>query len=255
MIVVVWSDVPARTLHIRKYEGFFNWTKTARVYAPHTDGVAIDWVHGLLFRADFDLMRIIVMDLRLKHRLRERALISTDLEAPRAIAVDPSCGVIFWSDWGAHRIERAGMDGQERVIIASGDQIYWPNGLALDIPARRIYWVEANTDTSSPKKGIYSADYWGHDLQTISQSVTFSHPFAIALYGDRLFWTDMQRHQVLSALKKGGQRVSMVLNVPLPTTMRGPGGLRVFHPDAQPAFKNVCSDAKCEQLCLPTSQL
>ncbi|KAH7695935.1 Protein F09A5.2, partial [Aphelenchoides avenae] len=46
-----------------------------------------------------------------------------------------------------------------------------------------------------------------------------------------------------------------VLNVPLPSHIRGPWGIRVFHPDIQPKFKNVCSDSKCEQLCLPTSRL
>ncbi|KAH7700547.1 Protein T13C2.6 a [Aphelenchoides avenae] len=203
---IVWADVDAHTLHIWKYDGSFEGKGPATVFTnnvPHVDGVAIDWVHGLLFRTDYDLLSIFVADLR---SMRERVLLSTDLEAPRAIAVDPSSGVIFWSDWGTHRIERAGMDGQDRKVIASGDQVYWPNGLTLDLPARRVYWVEANGDTT--KKGIYSSDYWGRDVKTVTQSVTFSNPYSIAVYGDWLYWTEVNRHQVLKVSKEGGH-VSM----------------------------------------------
>ncbi|KAH7695890.1 Calcium binding EGF domain containing protein, partial [Aphelenchoides avenae] len=204
---VVWSDSHADTLHIRRYEGSFEWTD-ARVIttnAPQVDGLAIDWIHGLLFRSDLILMSIFVTDLG---SLRERVLVGMDLEAPRAIALDPSCGVIFWSDWETHRIERAGMDGQERKVIASGDQVYWLNGLTLDLPANRIYWVEENTDMSTLKRGIYSSDYAGQDVRMISQSVTISRPFAIALHGDWLYWTDIQRHQVLTSTKEG-EHISM----------------------------------------------
>ena len=53
---------------------------------------------------------------------------------------------LFWSDWGQHpRIESAGMDGSDRrVIVAS--KVYWPNGLALDLPARRLYFADARLD-------------------------------------------------------------------------------------------------------------
>ena len=60
----------------------------------------------------------------------------------------PDCSVrrLFWSDWGQHpRIESAGMDGSDRrVIVAS--KVYWPNGLALDLPARRLYFADARLD-------------------------------------------------------------------------------------------------------------
>ena len=44
-------------------------------------------------------------------------LFKNDLEEPRAIAVDPELGLIFWTDWGKRaRIERSGMDGQYRMV-------------------------------------------------------------------------------------------------------------------------------------------
>lgn len=48
---------------------------------------------------------------------KRRVLLDERLDEPRAIAVDPSAGLIFWTDWGqSARIERAGMDGQNRQV-------------------------------------------------------------------------------------------------------------------------------------------
>jgi len=51
---------------------------------------------------------------------------------------------MFWTDWGEEpKIERAGMDGSGRRILAS-QNMYWPNGITLDYKEEKIYWVEAN---------------------------------------------------------------------------------------------------------------
>ncbi|KHJ92448.1 Low-density lipoprotein receptor domain class A [Oesophagostomum dentatum] len=82
------------------------------VHTP--DGLAVDWIHNLLFWTDGGLDQVNVMDLTTR---RKRTLFSDGLEEPRAIAVDPEMGLIFWTDWGKEaRIERAGMDGQHRTV-------------------------------------------------------------------------------------------------------------------------------------------
>lgn len=46
-----------------------------------------------------------------------KTLIKSVLEEPRAIAVYPSEGWMFWTDWGQQaKIERAGMDGKLREV-------------------------------------------------------------------------------------------------------------------------------------------
>jgi hypothetical protein len=60
------------------------------------------------------LFQISVMHLETRLRM---TLIDKNLDEPRAIAVDPSAGLIFWTDWGAEaRIERAGMNGDNRAV-------------------------------------------------------------------------------------------------------------------------------------------
>ncbi|KAG9334402.1 hypothetical protein JZ751_008152 [Albula glossodonta] len=52
-------------------------------------------------------------------------------------------GYMYWTDWGEEpRIERAGMDGSSRKIIVEED-IYWPNGLTIDLEEQKLYWADA----------------------------------------------------------------------------------------------------------------
>lgn len=54
--------------------------------------------------------------------------------------------VMFWTDWGENpRLESCGMDGTLRKVIVS-TKIFWPNGLTLDIPNKRIYFADSKLD-------------------------------------------------------------------------------------------------------------
>lgn len=53
------------------------------------DGLAIDWIHDLLYWTDTDYNTISVVGLDGSHRT---TLISTNLDEPRAIALDPRKG-------------------------------------------------------------------------------------------------------------------------------------------------------------------
>lgn len=75
-----------------------------------------------------------------------QVLINENLYEPRAIAVAPSLGWMFWSDWFEKepKIERASLDGSDRVLLVS-ERLGWPNGIALDIEANKLYWGDAST--------------------------------------------------------------------------------------------------------------
>ena len=60
-------------------------------------GLAVDWVHDKLFWSDSGTSRIEVSNLDGSLR---KVLIWRNLDKPRALAVHPGHGSIFWTDWG-----------------------------------------------------------------------------------------------------------------------------------------------------------
>ena len=70
---------------------------------------------------------------------------------------------MFWSDWGVNgRIESANMDGSGRRVLVDA-MVQWPTGLAIDYPARRLYWTDPKAHT------IESVDLNGQDRQLVKQ--------------------------------------------------------------------------------------
>lgn len=100
----------------------------------------------------------------------------------RAITLHPLESLIFWSDWGKNaHIGVSFMDGSQARIIV--EDLLWPNGLTLDWPNGRIYWIDALHSK------IESATIEGKDRRTVLTDV-FKHPFAIAVHSNRLYWSD-----------------------------------------------------------------
>uniref|UniRef100_A0A914EH83 Uncharacterized protein n=1 Tax=Acrobeloides nanus TaxID=290746 RepID=A0A914EH83_9BILA len=75
-------------------------------------GLAVDWIHGLLFWTEFYMDTINVMDLNTK----QRKVLFNDTILPSEISVDPSKGLIFWAYMSKCAIERASMDGNDRMF-------------------------------------------------------------------------------------------------------------------------------------------
>jgi hypothetical protein len=73
----------------------------------------------------------------------------------------------------------------------------WPNGLCVDMEARKIYWADARTDR------IESADLDGSNRKIIIHNVP--HVFGVTLYGNYLYWTDWVTRAIMRADKNHGQ--------------------------------------------------
>jgi hypothetical protein len=58
-----------------------------------------------------NVFKINVMDLNTKQRK-----VLFVVNEPETIAVDPSKGLIFWTAWNGKPIERASMDGNDRMV-------------------------------------------------------------------------------------------------------------------------------------------
>lgn len=223
------------------------------------DGLACDWIGKKLYWTDDETDRIEVSDLNGKTR---KVLIWDQLDQPRAIAVDPLNGYMYWTDWGENpKIERAGMDGSNRKSLVERDGIYWPNGLTIDYDEGKVYWVDANyhyinrmnTDGSGrevvvsngPTNAGSNAGNYESDVDILAGSL--QHPFAITLSGNRIYWTDWATNSIHSAVKNGsGQTTVLKDNISPLNDIHSYGSQR------QKRGRNPCGtdNGGCSHLCL-----
>lgn len=206
------------------------------------DGLACDWLGKKLYWTDSDTNRIEVSNLDGSYR---KVLFWKDLDQPRAIALVPMDGLMFWTDWGEMpKIERASMNGNHstRKIIVK-ENIFWPNGLTIDYETKRIYWADAKL------KFISGMDFDGHSRKVIVNR-DLPHPFSLTLYHDRLYWTDWQTRTVQSCNKYDGHQKKNVIGGSL-----SPMGIHVYLNERQPNGPTPCDDDNggCSHLCLMSS--
>uniref|UniRef100_A0AAR2L6Z9 EGF-like domain-containing protein n=1 Tax=Pygocentrus nattereri TaxID=42514 RepID=A0AAR2L6Z9_PYGNA len=208
------------------------------------EGLAVDWIAGNLYWIDSNLDQIEVAKLNGEMRT---TLIAGGMEHPRALALDPGQGILFWTDWDASfpRIEAASMSGGGRHVVFKDMEIgAWPNGLTLDHLERRIIWTDARSDA------IYSALYDGSGVIEILRGHEYlSHPFAVSLFGGSVYWTDWRTNTLARANKWTGRNVTVIQK-----TSAQPFGLQIYHPSRQPQASNPCEGnggrGPCSHLCL-----
>ncbi|ELK04590.1 Low-density lipoprotein receptor-related protein 1B [Pteropus alecto] len=208
------------------------------------EGLTVDWIAGNIYWIDSNLDQIEAA--KLDGSLRT-TLIAGAMEHPRAIALDPRYGILFWTDWDANfpRIESASMSGAGRKTIYKDMKTgAWPNGLTVDHFEKRIVWTDARSDA------IYSALYDGTGMIEIIRGHEYlSHPFAVSLYGSEVYWTDWRTNTLSKANKWTGQNVSVIQK-----TSAQPFDLQIYHPSRQPQAPNPCAanDGKgpCSHMCL-----
>nr|XP_048309261.1 low-density lipoprotein receptor-related protein 8 isoform X11 [Myodes glareolus] len=211
------------------------------------EGLAVDWVHKHIYWTDSGNKTISVATLDGRRRC---TLFSRELSEPRAIAVDPLRGFMYWSDWGFQaKIEKSGLNGAYRQTLVS-DNIEWPNGITLDLLSQRLYWVDSKLHQLS------SIDFNGGNRKMLIFSPDFlSHPFGIAVFEDRVFWTDLENEAIFSANRLNGLEISI-----LAENLNNPHDIVIFHELKQPTAADACElsaqpNGGCEYLCLPAPQI
>uniref|UniRef100_A0A8C3W4W3 Low-density lipoprotein receptor-related protein n=1 Tax=Catagonus wagneri TaxID=51154 RepID=A0A8C3W4W3_9CETA len=235
---VYWTDVSEEAIkqtYLNRTGAAVQNVVVSGLVSP--DGLACDWVGKKLYWTDSETNRIEVANLNGTSR---KVLFWRDLDQPRAIALDPAHGYMYWTDWGeTPRIERAGMDGSTRKIIVDSN-IYWPNGLTIDLEEQKLYWADAKLSF------IHRANLDGSFRQKVVEG-SLTHPFALTLSGDTLYWTDWQTRSIHACNKRTGEKRKEILSA-----LYSPMDIQVLSPERQPYFHTRCEEDNggCSHLCL-----
>ncbi|MBN3319260.1 VLDLR protein, partial [Atractosteus spatula] len=209
-------------------------------------GIAVDWIYKNLYWTDLGAKTITVANF---DGTKKKVLFDSSLKEPASIAIDPLSGFVYWSDWGEPaKIEKAGMNGVDRQLLVQTD-IQWPNGITLDLVKNRLYWVDSKLHMLS------SVDLNGENRRKILESQEYlAHPFALAVFEDRVFWTDGEKEAIYGANKFTGSDV-----ITLASNLNEPQDIIVYHELIQLSGTNWCNikvpNGGCAYLCLPAPQI
>ena len=139
---------------------------------------------------------------------------------------------MYWTDWGdVAKIERAGMDGQRRTAIIDTDLV-WPNGLAIDYTAQKLYWADANLDK------IEYSNVDGSQRTVLETGASgLLHPYALTIDGDLLYWTDWQNNSIFATHKIHGTSQDGDITLIVKNILVNPNGIEAITADKQPEGK------------------
>lgn len=139
---------------------------------------------------------------------------------------------MYWSELGYQpAIHTALMDGTNRSILVRS-KLKWPIALALDAPARRLYWCD------SKLRRVVSVSVSGRDRQLVRKFRERDTPISVALHESFLYVTT--ESGTLYQLNKFGQG-------PMTALARGlkrPAGLVVYQQQQQHAPEGTANEHK-----------
>ncbi|XP_044256052.1 low-density lipoprotein receptor-related protein 6 [Tribolium madens] len=203
-------------------------------------GLACDWFTSKLYWLDSETKRIEVATIEGLHR---KVLFWTDIDQPRAIALAPMKGFMFWTDWGeVPKIERAGMNGDpttRRVIVNT--TIIWPNGLTIDYETETIYWIDGSLQF------LESMTYEGTNRTTVLKS-GFQYPFALTMFQTKIYWTDWKSWCIHLYDQNTKQSKELIDHLDYTVPMY----IQVYNKLRQPKRPHACekNNGGCSHLCL-----
>ncbi|GBP17003.1 Low-density lipoprotein receptor-related protein 4 [Eumeta japonica] len=232
--LIFYTDVDLDFIKAVNMENMSDTNVIVKTRLNTPNGLAVDWIADNIYWTDneYKVLEVARLDGS------SRKAIITGLAEPRALALIPRKGYIYWSDWGETPcIERALLDGSQRKIIVNQD-LGFPNGLTIDYEEKRLYWTDALKDR------IDTSDLDGQRrVQLIPDA---KNPFGMTQFKDYIYWTDWYKKAVMRADKITGKNVT-ALRTDLEMTME----IKAVSSAKQQGW-NPCKDRNggCSHLCL-----
>uniref|UniRef100_A0A8C9EZD8 EGF-like domain-containing protein n=1 Tax=Pavo cristatus TaxID=9049 RepID=A0A8C9EZD8_PAVCR len=238
---IFWTDTVQDKVFSINIDGS-DFQEVLNVSVDTPENLAVDWVNNKLYVVETSVNRIDMVNLDGTNRV---TLIAENLGNPRGIALDPTVGYLFFSDWdslsGDPKVERAFMDGTNRQDLIK-TKLGWPAGITLDIVSKRLYWVDSRFDY------IETVTYDGLQRRTIAHGGSLiPHPYGITLFEHNVYFTDWTKMAVVKANKFSESNPQVIYQ----SSLR-PYGVTVYHAARQPYVRNPCgnNNGGCEQICV-----
>lgn len=185
--------------------------------------IALDWITENWYILD-DQREIILV---CTHFLEWcNMIVEYDLSKPRALAVDPTSGYLFFTKWGhsSPMLERCKMDGSERKSIVD-DKIVYPYGVTVDYPKKYVYWVDTYLDY------VEKVDYDGKNRKTVLRGANVQNLYGITVFQSKLYVSSWYNNSILELDKFHHKEKTIIMNISRPYNVY------VFHRQRQPDGK------------------
>lgn len=203
------------------------------------EGIAYDWTQKKVYWTDSSNNSIYAMNLD-----GSELVMIARVERPRAIVLDPCNGTLYYTDWGRFgtngKIFRTTMAGSLKRAIIDRD-LSQPSGLTIDYDERMLYWTDA------VREKIERSTLDGKNREVLVAATIY--PFAITVFRNYIYWTDLQLRGVYRAEKHtGANMIEMVKRLD-----DSPRDIQIYSSSRQRCQSNPClqNNGGCTHSCHP----